>query len=66
MSRIIIYHSGYGCETGCCGHYIEVDDKRVGDFNFSHPDSNSDEDRRAFAEQLVTEQLGHEHVRDLD
>jgi hypothetical protein len=27
MSRaVIVYHRGYGCDTGCCGHVIAVVD----------------------------------------
>jgi len=22
------YHTEYGCETGCCGHRVELDDGR--------------------------------------
>ena len=24
--RVVVYHEGYGCETGCCGHYVRLDD----------------------------------------
>lgn len=63
MSRVIVSHASYGCETGCCGHIVEVDDERVGEFVFDHPYGD---DPRAFAERLVCEQLGEEHVADLD
>lgn len=62
MAKIIVYHRGYGCETGCCGHAVAIDDQEKS-FEFTHP---YDEDPRAFAERLVTEELGAEHVADLD
>lgn len=61
--RVLVLHSFYGCETGCCGHEIEVDGEAVGAFDFSHPYNQS---RREFAEQLVRDELGEEHVKDLD
>lgn len=48
--RIIVTHGMYGCDTGCCGHYIEVDGKEV-DFDFSHPKGK--EDLKSYAEELV-------------
>ena len=33
-----VFHRGYGCETGCCGHAVEI--KGVDDdfgFDFGHP-----------------------------
>lgn len=61
--RIVVYHSGFGCETGCCGHSIEVDGKRDG-FEFAHPDMG--EDYKMFAQGLVRERYGEAHVADLD
>jgi hypothetical protein len=66
MTKVIVYHRGYGCDTGCCGHAvaIERDDGREEEsFEFTHP---YDEDPRAFAERLVTEEFGVEHIVDLD
>jgi hypothetical protein len=63
MSKIVVYHSSYGCETGCCGHIIERDGQQVGGFTFSHPYG---EDKLAWAKELVTDELGAEHVADLD
>lgn len=60
--RIVVYHSGYGCDTGCCGHVVETDDGRH-EFYFDHPWT---EDFRAFAEGLVRAKFGEEHVEDLD
>lgn len=58
-----VYHDYYGCETGCCGHVVEVDGKREGRFSFDHPYGV---DPRAFAERLIREELGDDHVKDLD
>ena len=64
MPTIIVTHRGYGCDTGCCGHVVEVDGKKVGDFQFTHPglgQSTSD-----FVRELVTNQLGEEHCQNID
>lgn len=61
--RILVLHGYLGCETGCCGHTIEVDGEQVGGVHLSHP---RDENLRAFAEELVRSELGEEHVKDLD
>lgn len=68
MKRIVVYHSGYGCDSGCCGHYVEElgeDGEKTysGEFEFAHP---YDEDPRAFAERLVEKAFGAERVKDLD
>ena len=65
--RIRVLHGYYGCDTGCCGHYIEIDDddahERHERFDFAHPHG---EDHLEWAKQFVREQFGEEHVRDLD
>lgn len=64
--RIIVYHTSYGCESGCCGHTVEIE---LGDgatdrkFQFAHP---WDKDHLEFAKNLVAEEFGEEHVKDLD
>jgi hypothetical protein len=65
MTRVLVLHAGYGCETGCCGHVLEVDDERVGRFQFDHPSGRKD-DFRVWAEDLIRTELGEEHVADLD
>lgn len=62
MAHIVVYHSYYGCETGCCGHTVEIDDKE--EFFFDHP--HYKDDFRKWAEELVRNQFGEEHVADLD
>ena len=82
MAKVIVYHQFYGCDTGCCGHVVEVfDDEDVAreDFNphldgegrnfeFDHPDygTTGDAARLAWAKEFVTAYLGEEHVKDLD
>lgn len=66
MARVVVLHASHGCDTGCCGHVVEVDGQQVGRFNFSHPSSNRDDDIRCYARQLVTELVGAEHAADID
>lgn len=55
--KVVVYHGGYGCETGCCGHYVEVysdhDQLLSHKFRFDHPEKN--EDFRAWAKELAEE-----------
>lgn len=75
--RVIVFHSGYGCDTGCCGHVVQLGDKES--FAFDHPwgvhetrywrgDDGDEfpEEIRAFVRELVTEEFGAEHVADID
>lgn len=66
MGKVIVYHRGYGCDTGCCGHVVRVqnDDgtKAEERFTFSHP---AWESAREFAEAAVKEEFGADHVADL-
>lgn len=62
MAKVIVYHSTYGCDTGCCGHVVEI----VGGkskFEFAHP---YDRDDRTFVKDLVTATFGEEHIVDID
>lgn len=61
--KIVVYHAYYGCDTGCCGHTIEVEEAPHPRFRFTHPYGG---DHRAFAEDLIREEMGDEHVADLD
>lgn len=65
--RIVVYHQSYGCDTGCCGHYVNVEDgelpAKTDRFHFSHPYGDDPLD---FARTLVEETFGAEHVADLD
>lgn len=73
MSRVVVYHGSYGCDTGCCGHYVEIGG--LGErFTFDHPEAAIPgynkraipETPREFAERVIREQWGDEHVKDLD
>lgn len=76
--RIIVFHTEYGCESGCCGHAIKVEDAPPGfrpkkTFAFSHPYGNAESNWQATPEvireyiiDLVTKECGAEHVKDID
>lgn len=61
--RLIVYHSSYGCDTGCCGHIIEDIDTSDRKFEFGHPHGQN---YKEYAEDFVREEYGEEHVKDLD
>jgi hypothetical protein len=72
--KIIVGHSEYGCDTGCCGHVVNVEladgeiaplplGSEAWTFTFNHP--LYDEDKRKWAEDLVRDSCGADHVRDL-
>lgn len=78
--KIIVFHTEYGCDTGCCGHSVHTfaDDVVQGE-NFKPDFSNSvdrgdtfrfahpyGKDHLEFAQRLVEEQYGEAHVKDLD
>lgn len=63
MPKAIVFHRGYGCDTGCCGHVVEIDGEQVGQFTFDHPYG---QDFHEFIRELVEEQAGAEHVADID
>jgi len=66
MTKVIVYHSSYGCDTGCCGHVVELtetDERERSSFEFAHPYG---EDELEFAKSLVRSVYGEEHVADLD
>jgi hypothetical protein len=65
--KVIVYHAGYGCDTGCCGHVVELEDGQE-KFEFAHPwlTGPKADDPRAWAEELVRDTFGEEHVADLD
>lgn len=67
-ATVVVYHSMYGCDTGCCGHTIEVthdNGEVIETFEFDHPHEYpdntpeaiaADPDFRKWAEQLVRSQ----------
>ena len=70
--KIIVYHADFGCDTGCCGHAIDVSKEDVisGEdvisefWTFGHPARQ--ESLEDFARRVVTEKCGAEHVKDID
>jgi hypothetical protein len=69
--KVIVYHDFYGCDTGCCGHTVEVtegDDPVKGrHFLFAHPYSADEEaELKQWARERVEEVYGAEHAADLD
>lgn len=66
MSRVIVLHRAYGCDTGCCGHTVEIDGLEVGKFVFDHPRGTTREAVKVFAQRVVTEACGEDHVADID
>lgn len=63
MKTVRVYHSEYGCDTGCCGHTVEIDG--VERFEFSHPNQLGF-DPVAFAKEVAEEAFGAAHCADLD
>ena len=47
--KVKVYHSYYGCDTGCCGHVVELEDGRER-FEFDHPDAGK---VREFVEAVI-------------
>ncbi len=68
MSKILVVHSYYGCDTGCCGHVIQIDGSEIRkSFDFTHPPYPQTEKLwLEWAQDFVREQCGEEHVVDLD
>jgi hypothetical protein len=65
--KVVVYHSYWGCETGCCGHIILVDDEEVDDsFDFRHPYEDTEEAKIVWAKEFVRKHLDEEHAADLD
>lgn len=76
MPKVIVYHSYYGCDTGCCGHTVKIvpDGEPIDmdnlssvkgreEFMFSHPANNKD---ILYARAIVEKAFGAKHVADLD
>lgn len=68
--RVVVYHDSYGCDTGCCGHYVSVNDRDIGHIDFGHPYSDDPEDFKKYAIELardrVESEYGPGHTVDLD
>lgn len=54
--KVVVYHRGYGCDSGCTGHEVVVlgknDEELFWDFAFDHPRGESG---RAFIMRLAGE-----------
>lgn len=67
--KVVVLHEYYGCDTGCCGHVVRLNDEDGDEiqFDFDHP---YNEDKRMwaikFAQQAVEEQYDKYHIADLD
>ena len=69
--KVLVCHALYGCDTGCCGHVVIVEDevgqrKQKGRFEFSHPDDMNEATIKEYIRAMVTDTLGDEHVKDID
>ncbi len=74
--KFIVTHDYYGCDTGCCGHRVEyfIDGvHKGGNFSFDHPSGWDfrlqkaiQESPREFAERMIREECGEEHVSSLN
>jgi hypothetical protein len=66
-TRVIVYHTTYGCDTGCCGHVVTIEDEQGNElereFDFSHPYGG---DKLEYAKDLVEASFSKEHIADLD
>jgi hypothetical protein len=62
--KLKIYHTTYGCDSGCCGHAVETEDgdARKFGFQFDHAEGDSAEEKRAFGVKMV----GEENLADVD
>jgi len=49
--RIIVTHTSYGCDTGCCGHVVEIDGEIAGRFAFGHDEYTREELRQNVLDQ---------------
>lgn len=71
---IVVYHDYYGCETGCCGHRIEMSEENEPglaietSFIFDHPYFLNLDDEpavRHWLEYVIEEEFpGHTHTID--
>lgn len=69
--RVIVTHRGYGCDTGCCGHAVEVNGEELNrSFDFEHPYTRTPEEKeqavKDFVRKMVTKTMGEEHCKDID
>lgn len=51
--KLIVYHTSYGCDTGCCGHTLEDESGKSLGWTFFEP--HPSEDFKKWAESFVEE-----------
>ena len=65
--KVTVYHSYFNCESGCCGHTVELREDngafKKSKFKFTHPYGK---DEKEFVKELVTTEFGADHVADVD
>jgi hypothetical protein len=58
--KVRVYHSYYGCETGCCGHIVEVEGKgEKFEFGCAYTEK-TDEGRRKWARELAEQVIAEQ------
>lgn len=59
--KIRVLHAYYGCESGCCGHMLEVDDETVGgSWTFFHAPDEAGPEREQWIRDYVLKHLPKE------
>ena len=66
MPKVIVFHAYLSCDTGCCGHIVEIDGNQVGRMEFCGFIARTPEAIRQFVIDIVTAKAGTEHVKDID
>lgn len=73
-TTVIVYHDSYGCETGCCGHRVElygsVEDQNAGRalrsaFKFRHCDAGTFDPEDLFTSDIDEVQAIKNWAREL-
>jgi hypothetical protein len=69
--RIRVYHAMYGCDSGCCGHVVDVEGT-INEFKFDHPNGDVKDGRwiqetpAAFARRVTEDVLSEYAPRCLE
>lgn len=63
--KVRVYHTGYGCDSGCCGHVVEMEDGRT-HFEFTHPDTDDPDQRKEWARDLAETVIRKEWPKCID
>jgi hypothetical protein len=53
--KVRVYHAHYGCESGCCGHRVEIPDLKVHEFGFTHVETRDRESAVAMAKEILSD-----------